>query len=75
MFSFEFLIRILPDLMRGLVVTVQATFGGFALALVIGLLLALGRRSGVKPLRLFCDGYIASCVARRCWFSSISSST
>jgi polar amino acid transport system permease protein len=59
MFSFEFLIRILPDLMRGLVVTVQATFGGFALALVIGLLLALGRRSGVKPLRLFCDGYIA----------------
>lgn len=59
MFSFEFLIRILPDLMRGLLVTVQATFGGFALALVVGLLLALGRRSGVKPLRLFCDGYIA----------------
>lgn len=59
MFSFEFLIRILPDLMRGLVVTVQATFGGFALALVVGLLLALGRRSGIKPLRLFCDGYIA----------------
>lgn len=59
MFNFEFLIRILPDLMRGLVVTVQATFGGFALALVVGLLLALGRRSGIKPLRLFCDGYIA----------------
>jgi polar amino acid transport system permease protein len=59
MFSFEFLIRILPDLMRGLVVTVQATFGGFALALVVGLLLVLGRRSGVKPVRLFCDGYIA----------------
>lgn len=59
MFSFEFLISILPALMRGLVVTVQATFGGFALALAVGLLLALGRRSGVKPLRLFCDGYIA----------------
>lgn len=59
MFSFEFLIRILPDLMRGLIVTVEATFGGFALALIVGLLLALGRRSGVKPLRLFCDGYIA----------------
>lgn len=59
MFSFEFLLRILPDLLRGLVVTVQATFGGFALALIIGLALALGRRSGVKPLRLFCDGYIA----------------
>ncbi|WP_368904839.1 ectoine/hydroxyectoine ABC transporter permease subunit EhuD [Taklimakanibacter lacteus] len=59
MFSFEFLIRILPDLMRGLIVTIEATFGGFALALVVGLLLALGRRCGVKPLRLFCDGYIA----------------
>ncbi len=59
MFSLEFMVRILPDLMRGLVVTVQATFGGFALALIVGLLLALGRRSGIKPLRLFCDGYIA----------------
>jgi polar amino acid transport system permease protein len=59
MFSFEFLLRILPDLMRGLVVTIEATFGGFALALMVGLLLALGRRSGIKPLRLFCDGYIA----------------
>jgi len=59
MFSFEFLIRILPDLLRGLVVTVEATSGGFALALIIGLILALGRRSGVKSLRLFCDGYIA----------------
>lgn len=59
MFSFEFLLRILPDLMRGLVVTIQATIGGFALALIVGLALALGRRSGVKPLRLFCDGYIA----------------
>jgi polar amino acid transport system permease protein len=59
MFSFEFLIRILPDLLRGLVVTVEATLGGFALALVMGLALALGRRSGIKPLCLFCDGYIA----------------
>jgi polar amino acid transport system permease protein len=59
MFSFEFLLRILPDLMRGLVVTVEATLGGFALALIVGLTLALGRRSGMKALRLFCDGYIA----------------
>jgi len=59
MFSFEFLLRILPDLLRGLVVTVEATLGGFALALVVGLALALGRRSGFKLLRLVCDGYIA----------------
>src|SRR5262249_15177464 len=59
MFSFEFLIRILPDLLRGLIVTVEATFGGFVLALIVGLLVALGRRSGLRPLRLICDGYIA----------------
>lgn len=59
MFSLEFLIGILPALMRGLWVTVQATFGGFALALVVGLVLALGRRSGNRLLRHFCDGYIA----------------
>lgn len=59
MFSFEFLIHILPGLLRGLVVTIEATLGGFALALAVGLLLALGRRSGIKPLRLFCHGYIA----------------
>jgi polar amino acid transport system permease protein len=59
MFSLEFLLRILPDLLQGLVVTVEATLGGFALALAVGLALALGRRSGVKPLRLLCDGYIA----------------
>jgi polar amino acid transport system permease protein len=59
MFSFEFLLRILPDLLRGLVVTVEATLGGFALALAVGLALALGRRSGIKALRLSCDGYIA----------------
>ncbi|ESZ31299.1 ectoine/hydroxyectoine ABC transporter permease subunit EhuD [Mesorhizobium sp. L2C066B000] len=59
MFSFEFLIQILPQLLRGLLVTVEATFGGFALALIIGLILALGRRSKSMPLRLSCGGYIA----------------
>jgi polar amino acid transport system permease protein len=59
MFDFAFLIRILPELMRGLIVTVEATLGGFALALIVGLVLALGRRSRLKPVRRFCDGYIA----------------
>ncbi|TIV90807.1 MAG: ectoine/hydroxyectoine ABC transporter permease subunit EhuD, partial [Mesorhizobium sp.] len=59
MFSFEFLIQIIPPLLRGLLVTVEATFGGFALALIVGLILALGRRSKMIPLRLLCDGYIA----------------
>lgn len=59
MFSFDFLFQILPQLMRGFVVTIEATFGGFALALVVGLILALGRRSKMLPIRMFCDGYIA----------------
>ncbi|CAN5516917.1 ectoine/hydroxyectoine ABC transporter permease subunit EhuD [soil metagenome] len=58
-FEPAFAIKILPALFRGLWITVQATFGGFALALVIGLLLALGRRSGNRFLRRACDGFIA----------------
>jgi polar amino acid transport system permease protein len=43
--DWEFAFEILPDLLEGLVVTVQATLGGFALAAILGLLFALGRRS------------------------------
>ena len=43
--DWEFAFEILPELLEGLVVTVQATVGGFALAAVLGLLFALGRRS------------------------------
>ncbi|WP_342641608.1 ectoine/hydroxyectoine ABC transporter permease subunit EhuD [Rhodoligotrophos ferricapiens] len=55
----NFMAEILPELLRGLVVTLQATFGGFAIALIVGLLLDLGRRSGSKMVRRLCDGYIA----------------
>lgn len=44
-FDFEYALEILPQLFEGLIVTVQASLVGFALAAVIGLLLALGRRS------------------------------
>ena len=44
-FDFEFALEILPQLLEGLVVTIQASLVGFALAAIIGLLLALGRRS------------------------------
>jgi polar amino acid transport system permease protein len=59
MFDFQFLISILPALMRGLRVTVEATLGGYALALIVGLVLALGRRSGRTPVRRACEGYVA----------------
>ena len=37
--------EVLPELLEGLVITVQATIGAFALAAVLGLLFALARRS------------------------------
>ena len=44
-FDFEYMAEILPALLEGLFVTVQASIAGFVVALVLGLLLALGRRS------------------------------
>lgn len=45
-------------MMKGLLVTVEATFGGFAIALVVGLVLAVGRRSGRRAVRAASTGYI-----------------
>lgn len=44
-FDPQFAWSLLPELGRGLVVTVQATLGGMALALTLGLAAALARRS------------------------------
>ena len=52
--SWSFTGQILPNLARGLAVTFEATLIGSALALVVGLLLALGRRSRVPVLSQVC---------------------
>jgi polar amino acid transport system permease protein len=46
LWDFEFAAQILPALLAGLVVTVQATVLGMALALLVGLALVIGRRAG-----------------------------
>lgn len=46
--DWDFVWEILPDLLRGLWVTVQATAVGIVLALVLGLVLAIARRSTIK---------------------------
>jgi polar amino acid transport system permease protein len=51
MSNIDFARDILPDLLRGLVVTVKATLVGSALALTLGLALAILRRSGSPPVR------------------------
>ncbi|HZD55902.1 MAG TPA: ectoine/hydroxyectoine ABC transporter permease subunit EhuD, partial [Anaerolineales bacterium] len=45
LWDWQFVWEILPDLLEGLVVTVEATLLGFGVAAILGLLLALGRRS------------------------------
>jgi polar amino acid transport system permease protein len=46
--------------LRGAVVTAEATFGGMALAMAGGLLLALARRTGRGPLAAVARGYISA---------------
>jgi polar amino acid transport system permease protein len=48
--DWEYTWRILPDLLDGLWVTVQATFLGIILAMVLGLVFALLRRSEVRAI-------------------------
>lgn len=54
----EFALSIIPDLWRGMVVIVQATVMGITIAMVLGLVLALGRRSKVRLIRMPVAGFI-----------------
>lgn len=57
-FDFGFALSILPILLRGAVLTVLATFGGFAGALVGGAIVAAMQRSDVKALRYIAIGFV-----------------
>jgi len=50
-FDWGFFFAMIPDFLEALWVTVQATLAGFAVAIVVGLLLALGRRSRHRAIR------------------------
>lgn len=51
MFDWDFARAILPQLVQSLRVTVQATVAGFFLAAVLGLVIAVVRRSGIAVLQ------------------------
>jgi polar amino acid transport system permease protein len=57
-FDVGFALGILPILLKGAVVTVIATFGGFAGALVGGAVVAAANRSRLLVLRLFARGFV-----------------
>ena len=47
-----------PQIQRAMVVTAQLTVCSFVLATVVGLLLAMGKLSKIRAVRMFCTGYI-----------------
>ena len=57
-FDFSFALEILPALLRGAIVTAEATFAGMAFALVGGLVLALTRRSRLPGVARLSASYI-----------------
>ncbi len=59
MFDSAFALSLLPELWRGLRITVIATLSGFAVALLVGAVLEAGRRSGLRLFGLTCTAYIA----------------
>ncbi len=57
-FDFDFARSIVPLLLQGTVVTVVATFGGFAGALVGGAIIAACNRARSRMLRFFAVGFV-----------------
>jgi polar amino acid transport system permease protein len=58
MWDWEFAILIFPELLKAMWVTIAATFVGFIIAIFLGLLLTLGRRSRIAPLSWGAGGFV-----------------
>ncbi|MGI6679073.1 MAG: ectoine/hydroxyectoine ABC transporter permease subunit EhuD [Dehalobacterium sp.] len=58
MWDWDFAFSILPQILSTLKITIIATFGGFTLALVLGMLLTIAVRSQFKPLSVITGGFI-----------------
>ncbi len=71
--SLEFIVRILPVLFQGLLITIQLTLGGIFLAIVMSFAAGLGKLSKFFPLRWLCIAYIevfrgTSALVQLFWF-------
>ena len=58
MWSWDFALNILPELLSAMKVTISATIVGFLLAAIVGLLLAIGRRSEIKLISWSAGGFV-----------------
>jgi His/Glu/Gln/Arg/opine family amino acid ABC transporter permease subunit len=57
-FDWNVIYKYLPELLRGLLITLEVSAVGMAIALVFGLLLATGRLSELRMLRVVCNGLV-----------------
>lgn len=51
MWKWDYVVELLPKLLNAFLVTLGATFLGFLLSVLIGLILAIAGRSGYRPIR------------------------
>ena len=58
LWDWEYAVQIFPTLLAALKITIGATLLGFALACILGLPLAFGRRSACRPLTLLTGGLV-----------------
>lgn len=58
MWDWDFTFRILPELLRALKITISATFLAFGFACVLGLALAMARRTAFKPLSVVAGAFV-----------------
>lgn len=58
MWDWNFAFSILPEILSALRITISATLVGFILALVLGLILIILRRSRIKPISKLTIGFI-----------------
>ncbi len=58
MWSWDYVLTILPDLLYAFRITISATIVGFALAAIIGLVLAVAGRTKWRPLKVLVTGFI-----------------
>lgn len=58
MWDWSFTIEILPKLLKALQITLSATFVAFILSCVLGLIIAIMKRSNIKPVVWFVGGTV-----------------
>jgi len=57
-FKWDFVVEILPELLKGALLTIELTIISILIGIIIGLMISIFRVSSIKPLRWFAKGYV-----------------